>query len=288
MIDLHTHTVASDGTLSLEELIIQAEAAGLSAIAITDHDTVASAAQIKNVKSSIEMIPGIEFSVYDNRLNYIDLHVLGLFIDPQNPKLISTLKALDKERDNQKRTIIGALNELGYSITYEDAKKFASGTLGRPHIARALMEKYPDEFHSIGECFDKLLEQGKPAFISRSAFFCLDDCINIIHESGGLAFLAHPGFYKYDTDKLLNHFKKLGGDGIETIYDYAANSVFRGFDETDDAKLRVQFQQVAKEMGFLESGGSDYHGPNKGSKLGKLDVPDGFLNSMKNKIKGSI
>jgi predicted metal-dependent phosphoesterase TrpH len=212
--------------------------------------------------------------------------VLGLFIDPQDPKLLKTLERLEKERDDQKREIITKLNDLGYLITYEDVRKFATGSLGRPHIARALMEKYPDEFNSIGECFDKLLEQGKPAFKSRSAFFCLDDCIDLIHESGGLAFLAHPGFYKYDLNNLLMDFKKLGGDGIETIYDYAANSVFRGFNEKDDAKLRTHLQQVAIEMDFLGSGGSDFHGPNKGSSLGQLDVPDELLTAMKERKSG--
>jgi predicted metal-dependent phosphoesterase TrpH len=288
MIDLHIHTTASDGTLPLENLVKAAEKVGLSAIAITDHDTLQSASKIKDLKTEIDVIPGIEFSVYDNKLDYIDLHVLGLFIDPQNPKLLSKLKTLEIERENQKREIVEKLNELSYDITYEDARKFATGSLGRPHIARALMEKYPEEFHSIGECFDKLLEQGKPAFKSRNAFFCLDECIDIIHGAGGIAILAHPGFYKYDQTKILDDFKKLGGDGIETIYDYVSNSVFRGFDEEDNPKLRVQFQQAAKDFGFLESGGSDFHGPNKGSKLGVLDVPDDFLISMKQHISAQV
>jgi len=285
MIDLHLHTKASDGTLSLEELISKAENAGLNAIAITDHDTVDSAARLKSLGSRLDLVPGIEISVYDNKLNYIDLHVLGLFIDTLNPRLLKTLKRLEQEREQQKKDIINRLNELGYSITYEDAKKFASGSLGRPHIARALMEKYPEEFHSIGECFDKLLDQGKPAFRTRSAHFCLDECIGLIHESGGLAILAHPGFYHYDLKKLLCDFKRLGGDGIETYYDYAANSVFRGYAEEDNLRLRRELQAYAREMGFLESGGSDFHGPNKGAKLGELDVPDDLLKIMKEKVK---
>ena len=147
MIDLHLHTQASDGTLSLEELVQKAEKAGLSAIAITDHDTVGSAAGIGQIQSLIELIPGIEISVYDNKLDYIDIHVLGLFIDPQDPTLHSTLGRLESEREEQKMAIVGKLNELGYMITYEDAKKHARGSIGRPHIARALMEKYPEEFH---------------------------------------------------------------------------------------------------------------------------------------------
>lgn len=285
MIDLHTHTTASDGTLSLEDLVEKAEANGLAAIAITDHDTVAAAQNIKTLNTKLKVIPGIEISVYDDKLNYIDLHVLGLFIDPQNPKLLKTLDTLEKERDLQKKAIITKLNELGYQITYEDAKKFSTGTLGRPHIARALMEKYPNEFHSIGECFDKLLDQGKPAFLSRTAFFPLDECINVIHDSGGLAILAHPAIYKYESKKLLSDFKRLGGDGIETIYDYSRNYPRNGFAQNDNARIEKDMQGLAKEFGFLMSGGSDYHGPNKGSKLGELDVPDEFLRIMKKKVK---
>jgi predicted metal-dependent phosphoesterase TrpH len=285
MIDLHVHTIASDGTLTLEELINLAEKAGLSAIAITDHDTVQAATRLKTLDTKLEVIPGIELSVYDNKLNYIDLHVIGLFINPQDPKLLKTLERLDMERDGQKRAIIKKLNELGYQITYEDAKKFSTGTLGRPHIARALIEKYPDEFHSIGECFDKLLEQGKPAFRSRNAFFCLDEAIELIHKAGGLAFLAHPVFYKYERKKMLYDFKELGGDGIESVYDYAANSVYRGFDKQDNLRINTELAKIANDFGFLQSGGSDFHGPNKGAKLGSLDVPDEFLKIIKEKVK---
>lgn len=284
MIDLHLHTIASDGTLSLEDAVDLAEKAGLSAIAITDHDTIQAASQIKNIKTKLEVISGIEISVYDNKLNYIDLHVIGLFIDPQDARLIKTLDRLEKEREDQKKAIVKKLNELNYAITFEDAKRFATGSVGRPHIARALMEKYPDEFRSIGECFDKLLDQEKPAFKSRTAFFCLEDCIKLIHEAGGIVILAHPGFYKYEIKKLLSDFKRLGGDGIETVYDYAANSVFRGFDEKDSERMNAELARYAKEMGFLESGGSDFHGPNKGSKLGQLDVPDEFLRMMKKRL----
>ena len=281
MIDLHTHTKASDGILSTEGLIGEAEKAGLNAIAITDHDTVEGARGIKDVKTSMEAIPGIEISVYDNKLDYIDLHVLGLFIDPENPKLLSTLERLEKEREDQKKAIVSKLNELGYEITYEEARQKAAGAVGRPHIARALMERYPEQFRSISEAFEKLLDQGKPAFLSRTAFYCLDDAINLIHEAGGLAVLAHPSVYSYDLEKLLGEFKNLGGDGIETVYDYARNYGRRGYKEEDNARINKELHQLAETMGFLESGGSDFHGPQKGARLGALDVPDVFLERMK-------
>jgi len=279
MIDLHLHTKASDGTLSLEELVKRAEKAGLKAIAITDHDTVKAARRIKELETSIEVIPGIEISVYDNKLDYIDLHVLGLFIDPENAKLLSTLERLEKEREEQKKAIVGKLNELGYEITYEDARKYAEGQIGRPHIARALMEKYPQEFRSISEAFDKLLDQSKPAFRSRTAFFGLKDAIDVIHEAGGVAILCHPGFCRYKTEKLLKDFKALGGDGIETIYDYEHNSGWREI--TDNEGINKEMKGWAGKLGLLESGGSDYHGPNKGAELGVFDVPDELLDRIR-------
>lgn len=285
MIDLHTHTKASDGILSLEELVKEAENAGLKAIAITDHDTVQNARRIKDISTSIEAIPGIEISVYDNKLDYIDLHVLGLFIDPENPKLLSVLERLEKEREDQKKAIVSKLNELGYEITYGEARKKAAGAVGRPHIAKVLMERYPKQFPSISGVFEKLLDQGKPAFLSRTAFFCLDDAIGLIHEAGGLAILAHPAVYEYNLKKLLGDFKRLGGDGIETVYDYARNYERRGYKEENNAGISKKLHQLAEEMGFLESGGSDSHGPNKGAKLGHLDVPDEFLHRLKAVLK---
>ncbi|MBD3210205.1 PHP domain-containing protein [Candidatus Micrarchaeota archaeon] len=281
MIDLHIHTNASDGVYSLEEIVEKAENAGLSAIAITDHDTVKNAAKIRQPDSGMEVIPGIEVSVYDNRLNYIDIHLTGLYIDPGKPEFVGELDRIERERDAQKRAIIEKLNELGYAISYGDAKKHAPGSLGRPHIARALMEKYPREFHSIPEAFQKLLDQGKPAFRSRTSFLCLDEAVGMIHRAGGLAFLAHPKVYEdirgYGMEKLLEDFRRLGGDGIESFYDYASNYGWRGYGKEATRKIIEEFRGYAERYGFLESGGSDFHGPNKGAKLGAFPVPDVLL-----------
>jgi predicted metal-dependent phosphoesterase TrpH len=281
MIDLHTHTNASDGTLSLEELVGEAGKAGLKAIAVTDHDTVRSVRRIKTLDTGIEVVPGIEVSVYDNKLGYTDLHVIGLFIDPEHKGLLSTLERLEKEREQQKKAMVEKLNELGYSITYEDARKHAHGSFGRPHIARALMERYPEEFSSISDVFERLLDQGKPAFKSRTAFFGLEEAIGMIHEAGGVAILAHPSVYKYDIRKLLEDFKRLGGDGIETYYDYASNYARDGFSEQDNETIRKELSKTASDMGFLESGGSDFHGPNKGARLGAFGPPDALLEEIR-------
>ncbi len=280
MIDLHTHTNASDGSYSLEELLKMAESAGLKAIAITDHDTVENARKLSQIKSYMELIPGIEISVYDNELCYIDLHVLGLFINPENKELLSTLERLEKDRDEQKRAIIEELNKLGYEINYEEAKANAAGSFGRPHIAKVLMEKNPGQFPTMSSVFEKLLEQGKPAFKSRNAFFLLDEAIKLIHSAGGLAILAHPKVYHYELEKLLQDFKSLGGDGIETHYDYYRNYPRYGYNKLANRLIEEEMKILAKRFGFLESGGSDFHSETKGADLG-YKVPDSILDELR-------
>lgn len=290
MIDLHTHTDASDGIYNLRELVALAEKAGLRAIAITDHDTVRAARAIPSLETDMEVIAGMELSVYDDRLDYIDLHVLGLFIDAEDKGLLSKLEQLEMDRDQQKRGIIEKLNQLGYRITYEEARAKAAGSFGRPHIAKVLMEKNPQEFPTISSVFDKLLEQGKPAFKSREAFFRLDEAIDLIHSAKGLAILAHPKVYRYVLEKLLSDFRSLGGDGIETLYDYYRNYPRYGYNKLANRLIEAEMKLLAERFGFLESGGSDFHGPEKGSDLG-YKVPDALLENLKaarvNKFKSN-
>jgi predicted metal-dependent phosphoesterase TrpH len=289
MIDLHLHTTASDGIYSLEQIVKKAEDANLSAIAITDHDTIKSAERIHALNSSIEVIPGIELSVYDNALGYMDLHVIGLFLDVKSPKLLATLSRLSQERDDQKKAIISKLNQLGYEIKFEDAKKFSKASLGRPHIAKALIEKYPNEFQNIPQVFEKLLDAGKPAFQERSNSFSLEDAINVIHAASGKAILAHPFLFteirssKYDLEKLLNDFKKLGGDGIESVYDYATNYQHYKYTSKDNERTYKILHAFAKQLDLLESGGSDYHAPGKGPEPGTFGPPDEFLQRLKSR-----
>lgn len=290
MIDLHTHTVASDGIYTLREVVALAEKAGLKALAITDHDTVKAARGIPSLETDIEVIAGTELSVYDDKLDYIDLHILGLFVDAEDKGLLSKLEQLEEERDEQKRRIIEKLNQLGYDITYEEAKAKAAGSFGRPHIARVLMEKNPEEFPTIASVFEKLLEQGKPAFKSREAFFRLDEAIDLIHSAEGLAILAHPKVYRYDLERLLSDFRRFGGDGIETVYDYYRNYPRYGYNKLANRLIEVEMKILARKFGFLESGGSDFHGPEKGSDLG-YKVPDDLLDKLKsarvNKFKSN-
>jgi hypothetical protein len=284
MIDLHTHTTSSDGTFTFEQLVREAERVKLNAIAITDHDNVKSAAKIKKSESRPELIPGIELSVFDKGLGYADVHVLGLFIDPENAKLTKKLGILEKERESQKRETVRKLNDLGYEITFEEVKRKAEGVVGRPHIAKTLIEKYPGEFKSIHDVFDKLLARGKPAYVERETSFSLREAVSIIKESGGLSFVAHPHLYPYDPEKLLSDFKSLGGNGVEVYYDYITNAPSLELTKKQNGKLIEKYHGLALKLGLLESGGSDFHGENKGQTLGEFGAPDALLAKLKSAL----
>lgn len=284
MIDLHAHTNASDGTLSFEELIALAVRGKLKALAITDHDNVQSARKI-NGTEPLEVIPGIELSVFDHSLGYEDVHMLGLFIDPENPALNAKLNTLGRE--DQKKATVAKLNELGYDITFEEVKAKSQGVVGRPHIAMVLMEKYPDEFPKMVDAFNKLLGRGKPACIGREAGFSLHEAVSLVHAAGGLAFLCHPFIYPYDAEKLVRTFKELGGDGLEVYYDYQANRPGIPITKEENQRLVFQAKSIAAKHGLLESGGSDFHGAGKRGyqELGLFGAPDDVLLRIKSALK---
>jgi predicted metal-dependent phosphoesterase TrpH len=276
MIDLHTHTTASDGSLDLQTLMIQAKAAKLKAIAVTDHDTVGSAIKITG-HESVKAIPGIELSVFDDKLGYMDIHVLGIRIDPQNHRLTSELKKLAIAREDQKKATVEKLRSMGYDIAFEEVKAKAKGSVGRPHIASVLMEKRPGEFPTMSSVFEKLLGNDKPAYVGRQAGFSLKSAVNLIHDAGGLAFLAHPFVYECDVDKLIADFEDADGDGIEVYYDYITNRPEIPITEPQNNELIAHAQALALVTGLLQSGGSDFHGAGKGQTLGRFGAPDILL-----------
>jgi 3',5'-nucleoside bisphosphate phosphatase len=280
MIDLHAHTTASDGSHPFEEVVAMAARGGLKAVAITDHDNVQSAKRITG-HEPLEVIPGIELSVFDHALGYEDVHVIGLFIDPKHAALNSKLNSLGREE--QKKATVAKLNELGYEITFDEVKARSEGVVGRPHIAIVLMEKYPDEFPRMVDVFNKLLGRGKPACIGREAGFGLGEAISLIHSAGGLAILCHPLLYPYEPGKLVREFKSLGGDGMEVYYDYRANRPGVPITPEENGRLIGQSKALAAQHGLLESGGSDFHGRGKRGyqELGLFGAPDGVLEALK-------
>ncbi|MDU2065973.1 MAG: PHP domain-containing protein [Sporomusaceae bacterium] len=244
--DLHIHTTASDGRFSPQEILAAAKAAGLSTIALTDHDTIDGLLQLIESpswqKSSVKMIPGIEFST--DVPNH-EIHILGYHIHLFHEELTRQLKLLVDDRIVRAQKMIGKLSDLGYFVSYERVLEIAGdGTaIGRPHIARALLEK--KYFSTISEVFDKVLHTNGPAYVSHYKM-TPQEAIDLIHQSGGIAVIAHPAMV-YD-DALVEQVIKAGIDGLE---------VYHPAHRVEDVK---KYKKLAEEYGLLQTGGSDFHG----------------------------
>ncbi|MBS3114658.1 PHP domain-containing protein [Candidatus Woesearchaeota archaeon] len=286
MIDLQNHTIASDGELTPEELVDLAIKKKLSAIAITDHDSLASIKRaIEYSKDkNIEVISGVELSCDDPLFNYDKIDILGLFIDFNNKKLINLIEHINNKREENKKLIIEKLKGFDYEIEYEDVKKTVKGTFGRPHIAKYLLKRYPNEFSSVKDVFDKLIGVGKKAFVETHDRVSIKDAIKIIRHADGVSILAHPGIYPRKASvKIINYFIDNGGDGIETYYPYHIICPELNIDKNENKKLINFYKKIAKSKKILESGGSDYHG-NYRFTLGEVNIPDKVLENLRNRI----
>ena len=256
IIDLHTHSKASDGSLTPSELVQHAKHKGLSAIALTDHDTIDGLQEALNTASkiSIECIPGVEISV-----DYIpEMHILGYFSQKNYTKIQPTLKPLKEQRKNRNLKTIQKLNDLGLNVDYKELKKISpEGLIGRPHIALLLAQK--GLVSSFSEAFDKYLAPGKLAYYKKASLLPQEG-IQAIVEAGGVPVLAHPIYLQQSfaqLDKTLNELKNFGLKGIETFYtDHTLE------DTTNLLKLAVKHKLIC-------TGGSDFHGIfNKGVEIG--------------------
>ncbi len=273
MIDLHTHTTISDGTLTPRELIQLAKKTGLSAVAITDHDNIAGLdeAQREADRLGVTFIKGIEFSTAfgENRL----LHILGLGIDPQNERFVQKYTNYRKERAGRLPQVIDKLRSLGVVIDMESVEPYISGGfMDRQAIAKYLVAKGYTK--SVKDSWINYLD--KIDYIE-GELIKPEDAFNAIHAAGGKAFLAHfhlkIGFKGYSEEEVREHLKKLkelGLDGIECYYP--------SFSKED----RSRCIKYIEEFNFEKSGGSDFHGANRPHiKLGKgegdFEVPDELL-----------
>ena len=272
--DLHMHTNHSDGTLNPVELARLAKAQNLDAIALTDHDTVTGLAElvVEVNKLGIEAIPGVELSA-----NFFPgtLHILGYGFDPQGP-IRQKLEQFQKSRAERNPQLLEKLKTLGMPLTLEEVQKLsgAKNQIGRPHIAKAMEIK--GYVASYEEAFDKFLTKGGPAYI-RKAGLTAKECIDLIHESGGVAVIAHPIQMKLQKMELHEKLKELvdmGMDGLEVIHpDHSP--------ENQDFFIRL-----ADELGLLPTGGSDFHGDHKPSvQLGQGRPPYAYLEALRGRMK---
>lgn len=246
MIDLHLHTTASDGRLTPAELVARAGQAGLTTISVTDHDTVAALAEAGAAarRANMRVVPGIEVtSIVDGR----DVHVLGYFFDPASAALGTFLEGQRALRVARVREIGLRLSTLGMAVDVEAVLQAAANrpgsSVGRPQLARALVTAGYVE--SVQDAFDRWLATGQPAYVPRTGPSPAT-AIEVIHEAGGVASLAHPGVTK--RDGLIGLLVDRGLDAIEVYH-------------SDHAPEDVRtYELLAARLGILISGGSDFHG----------------------------
>jgi len=278
IVDLHTHTTESDGSFTPEELIKEAKRVGLSAIAITDHDSISGLKKAAPFAAEldIELIPGVELSTdYNGK----EVHVVGLYIDPTNQHFLTSLHEFKENRDNRNAIMVENLQKEGFAITMEALKaENPDCVITRANIARFLYEH--GMIPTIQTAFEKYIGDHCKCYVNRFKITPMDG-VRLIKEAGGTAILAHPLLYHMSDatlQQLINEMKAAGLDGIEAIYCTYTPSEER------------QMKKLAAENDLLISGGSDFHGTTKpnlnlGTGYGKLYIPYTILEDIKNSRK---
>jgi len=249
-VDLHLHSTCSDGVFAPEEVVRRVAETGLAAMALADHDTIAGvmAAQHAGTAAGIEVLSGVELSVVWNQWH--DIHLLGYSFDPNHAGLCEALEEFRTFRETRNEKIVANINarlsdERREPIEFARVMELAGGTLGRPHIARALMEI--GHVQDMEEAFRRYL---RPCNVEKWAF-PVDQAIDLIHRAGGVAVLAHPPFItqrRAQLERLVAAFAGMGMDGIE-IYNSGAGH-----------ESLPWYLNLARRHGLIVTGGSDYHG----------------------------
>lgn len=263
-LDLHIHTHYSDGLKSPKEMLELAAQAGLAGVGICDHDTVEAIPEALKLAQEMGLlvVPGVELS---SQHSGKDIHILGYFIELDNPKLVSHLGLFQDERRRRAEKMVVKLNRMGVQITMDEVDgKAKSGSIGRPHIAEVLTEKgYVETFQ---EAFYRYIGYGSKAYEEKYRI-SPDKAIALIAESGGLSFLAHAS--PLIDDDLILEMIKAGLDGIEIVHP-----------KLSDSRTR-HLQRIAQNQGLLVSGGSDCHGGRNGMQtLGRYKVPYNLVEEM--------
>ena len=271
-IDLHIHSTASDGSLTPSEILQQAQKLNLAAIAITDHDSLegSKAAIGIGIPSSIHFLTGVEISAaYPSFFpGSGSLHILGYSIRLNDTVLNQTLDKLQRARKNRNPEILKRLNKLGLPLSLEEVREeVGQGQLGRPHIARAMVNK--GYVQSIDEAFDSFLGTDKPAYVDKYRIQCAE-AIALIRGAGGIPVLAHPGLLNAAGEQDLNHLIvnliKIGIQGIEVYYPEHTHQQIN------------YYTDLAERHNLLITGGTDFHGTimpkiKMGSGKGNLFIP---------------
>ena len=273
-IDLHVHSTFSDGSFTPTELVQEALQKGLSAMALTDHDTTAGVPEaIAAAKdSALEIIPGVELST---KYNGKEIHVVGIYIDTQNQKLSDSMKAFRDCRDHRNEHMVQNLQHEGFDITMEELiKENPEAVITRANIAKYLVDH--GQVASFNQAFEKYIGNDCKCFVPRVMITPMEAC-ELIREAGGIPILAHPILYRMNLTpltKLIQEMKACGPVGIEAIYST--------YTPGEEALIR----RLAAENDLELSGGSDFHGANKpfiqlGVGRGNLFIPYELLDKLK-------
>jgi predicted metal-dependent phosphoesterase TrpH len=274
VIDLHVHSVYSDGTNTPAELVAMAEERGLAALALTDHDSVGGIPRFLAAAepAAVEAVPGIELSAECERGT---MHILGYFIDHACRTLLDKIEKVRQGRDVRNIEILKKLNKLGYILLWSDVEKHAGkDVVGRPHFAEALVTR--GHVKSKKAAFDLLLAKGRPGYVERYRYTARE-CIELIRQAGGVSVLAHPATI-YLPDEALRAL-------VVDLKDHGLNGIEAHYAEHHPENIR-KFTAWAGELDLICTGGTDYHGANTpdlkiGTGFGQLRVPDEALVQLK-------
>jgi len=275
-IDLHTHSTASDGTLSPAALIGYARTKGLEALAITDHDTVEGLAEAlaEAAKTGFEVVPGVEISAQYPRGT---LHILGYYMDFTGAAFLKQLSVLQDARADRNPKIVAKLQAQGLDITFEEIEQEAgSGLVGRPHFAQVLVKK--GYVKDPQQAFDRYLKKGAAAYEEKFRF-PVKDAIRMIAEAGGIPVLSHPVTLNCNNLQLETEVKAWRDFGLQGIEAY--------YSEHDQLQTRL-YEELARRYQLVTTGGSDFHGNmikgiELGSGRGNLNIPYSVLEGLKKK-----
>ena len=262
-VDLHAHTLFSDGLLTPEAVVARALERSLAALAITDHDSVEGLERARAAAgSALELVPGIEVS---SSLDGTELHLLGYYLDPEDGALLEALARFREERLGRALAMAERLRELGAPVDFDEVIELAGpGVVGRPHVAEALLRA--GHVETVDEAFRRYIGAHGAAFVQRPVFQP-HRAIALIHAAGGVSVLAHPGATL--PDLVIEQLAAAGLRGIEVWHpQHGAVAVRR-------------FHALARRLGLLETGGSDFHGWTRGTELGELPVPASVLGPLK-------
>ena len=260
--DLHTHTYHSDGTRSPREVVDVALANGLTILSISDHDNLAAYFEIRQYadERGVTLIPGIELScIWEG----VDIHVLAYAFDPTDEVIEDRLRRFRETRQQRGYAIVERLRTHGITISAERVDQLAAGgAMGRPHVARALVEA--GYVASVQEAFDKWLGTGKPGHVDKERF-AVREAVAMIHAAGGVTSIAHPTLYP-DHNRIVPLLLDEGIDAVEVLHPQV------------DENHRHRYSNVARFRGRFTTGGSDDHGTVKTSEtLGTIRVPESMI-----------